>query len=112
MQRHTFTQMLTYRLYCSSICEPPAVQLEGAAPSLLQQQDCFIQAGVTTTHTPEACSQVQTIHNIRGRRGHKEEHTGQAERAGRLLCLQISGCLFSYCRAVLLSFRAVTLQTM
>ncbi len=51
MHSHTNTQTLAYRLFCSSICVPLAVQFEGVGhcyAALNRAQDFCFQAGVTT----------------------------------------------------------------
>lgn len=104
----THTQTATYRLYCRSICVPLALQFEGVGhcyvdpktegrmvvfrPSLFYTPNC-----TQILHTPTACSQARTIHNIRGQRGHKEVHTWRTGHCG-LLCLQMSVCVrLCYC---------------
>lgn len=117
------TQTLAYRLFCSSICVPLAVQFEGVAHCYTalnrSQNGCFqvewqlchtnppLMPSLSSTHncthpqthSPTACSQARTIHNIRSQWGHREVQTGQTEHVCGLLCLEISGCL-CYCHTV------------
>lgn len=117
------TQTLAYRLFCSSICVPLAVQFEGVGhffTALNRSQDgCFqaewqlchinppLMLSLSSTHNcthPQthstACSPARTIHNIRGQWGHSEVQTGRTEHVCGLLCLEIQ--CFHDCKIVTL----------